>query len=52
MFYIKYLTVYKVHMHVGAKKKLLYVCVYVLEIINSLKLVNYLPIHTHTQSIQ
>ena len=29
MFYIKYLTMYKVHMHAGAIRKLLYGCVYV-----------------------
>ena len=43
MLYIKYLTAYKVHMHAGAIRKLLYGCVYVREI----KLVAYLPVHTH-----
>ena len=33
MFYIKHLTMYKVHMHAGAIRKLLYGCVYVREII-------------------
>ena len=47
MFYIKYLTMQKVHMHAGAKRQLLYGCAYVREIIHSLKLVDYLPIHTH-----
>ena len=47
MFYIKYLIMYKVHMHAGAIRKLLYGCAYVLEIIHSLKLVDYLPVHTH-----
>ena len=48
MFSIKYITIiYKVYMHAGAIRKLLYVCVYVREIIHSLKLVDYLPEHTH-----
>ena len=47
MFYIKYLTMHKVHMHAGAIKQLLYGCVYIQEIIHSLKLVDYLPVHTH-----
>ena len=47
MFYIKYLAMYKVHMHTGAIRKLLYSCVCVLEIIHELKLVDYLPIHKH-----
>ena len=38
---------YKVHMHTGAIRKSLYGCAYVWEIILSLKLVDYLPIHTH-----
>ena len=29
MFYIKYLTIYKVHMHAGGIRKLLYGCAYV-----------------------
>ena len=47
MFYIKYLTMHKVHMHAGAIRQLLYGCAYEREIIHSLKLVDYLPIHTH-----
>ena len=47
MFYIIYLTMHKVHNHVGAKRKLLYGCSYVWEIIQSIKLVGYLPVHTH-----
>ena len=47
MFYIKYLTMHKVHMHAGAIRQLLYGCVYVREIILSLKLVDYPPVHTH-----
>ena len=46
-FYFKYLTMHKVHMHAGAIRQLLYGCVYVREIIHSLKIVNYLPLHTH-----
>ena len=49
MFYIKYLTMHKVHMHVGAIRQLLYGCAYVREITHSLKLVDLLPyvVHTH-----
>ena len=47
MFYINYLTMHKVHMYAGAIRQLLYGCVYVREIIHSLKLVDYLPVHTH-----
>ena len=47
MIYIKYLTMCKVHMHAGAIRKLLYGCGYVQEIIHLLKLVDYLPLHTH-----
>ena len=47
MFYIKYLTMHKVHMHAGAIRQLLYGCAYVGEIIHSLKLVDYPPVHTH-----
>ena len=47
MFYIKYLTMYKMHMHAGVISKLLYGCAYVQKIIHSLKLVDYLPVHTH-----
>ena len=36
MFYIKYLTMHKVHMHAGAIRQLLYGCAYVREIIHSL----------------
>ena len=32
MFYIKYLTMHKVHMHAGAIRQLWYGCVYVQEI--------------------
>ena len=47
LFYIKYLTMHKVHMHAVAIRQLLYGCAYVREIINSLKLVDYLPVHTN-----
>ena len=49
MFYIKYLALamYKVYMHAGAIRKLLYGCTYVREIIHSLKHVDYLRVHTH-----
>ena len=47
MFYIKYLTMHKVHMHANAIRQLLYGCAYVQEIIHSLKLVDYPPVHTH-----
>ena len=47
MFYIKYLTMYKVHMHAGAIRQLSYGCAYVQEVIHSQKLVDYLPVHTH-----
>ena len=47
MFYIKYLTMHKVYMHAGAIRPLLYGCASVREIIHSLKLVDYLPVHTH-----
>ena len=42
LFYIKYLTMHKVHMHSGAMRQLLYGCAYVREIIH--KLVDYPPI--------
>ena len=45
--YIKYLTIYKMQMHASAIGKVLYGCVYVREIIHLLKLVAYLPVHTH-----
>ena len=48
MVYIRYLTMHKVHMHAGAIKQLLYGCAHVQEVIHSLKLVDYLPLHTHT----
>ena len=38
---------YKVDMHAGAIRKLVYGCVYVWEIIHWLELVDYLPVHTH-----
>ena len=38
---------YNVHIHAGAKRKLLYGCAFVREIINSLKLADYLPVHMH-----
>ena len=47
MFYIEYLTMHKVHMHAGAIRQLLYGCAYVREIIHSLKLVDYPPVHAH-----
>ena len=47
MFYIKYLTMHTVHMHAGAVRQLLYGCANVREIIHSLKLVDYPPVHTH-----
>ena len=49
MFHIRYLTMYKVHnaMHAGAIRKLLYGFAHVRGIIHSLKLVDYLPVHTH-----
>ena len=47
MFYIKYLTMHKEHMRSGAIRQLLYGYAYVLEIIHSLKLMDYPPVHTH-----
>ena len=47
MFYIKYLTMHKVHMHAGAIRQLLYGCAYVPETIHSLKLVDFPPVHMH-----
>ena len=47
MFYIKYLTMCKVHMYAGAIRKLLYGCAYVRELIHSLKLVVYPLVHVH-----
>ena len=46
MFYTNYLTMHKVHLHAGAIRQLLYGCVYVREIIHSLKLVDYPFVHT------
>ena len=43
MFYINYLTMYKVHMLAGAMRTILYGRAYVGEIIHSLK---HLPVHT------
>ena len=51
MFYIKYLTAYKVHTHAGVIRKLLNGCAYVREIIHLLKLVDYLPVHAHKPCI-
>ena len=47
MFYIKYLTIHKMHMHAGAIRQISYSCAYVREIINSTKLMDYHPVHTH-----
>ena len=47
LIYIKYLTMHKVHMHAGVIWQLLYGCAYVREIIHSLRVVDYLPVHTH-----
>ena len=47
MFNVKYPTMYKVHMHAGAIRKLVYGCAYVREKIHPLKLMDYLPVHTH-----
>ena len=41
------LQMFRVHMHAGALRMLLNGCVYVWDIIHSLKLVDYLPLHTH-----
>ena len=38
---------HKVHMHAGAIMQLLYGCAHVREIIHSLKLADYPPVHTH-----
>ena len=47
MFYIKYLTMYKVHVHAGVMRKLLYgLCVCTGDSPLA-KLVDYLPVHTH-----
>ena len=48
MLYIKYLIMDKEPMyHAGAIRQLLCDCAYVREIIHSLKLVDYPPVHTH-----
>ena len=47
MFYIRYPTMHKEHMHPGAIRQLLYGHVHVREIFHTLKLVDYLPVHTH-----
>ena len=51
MFYIKYLTMYKVHMHAGAIRKLLYGCEYV-RIDNPRAKARELSIRTYAQTIQ
>ena len=50
MFYIKYLTMHKVHMHADAIRQLFYGFAYVRDIIHSLKLVG-LPSRTYAQTI-
>ena len=47
MFYIIYLSMYKVHMHANAIRKLLCGCAYVWELIQQLKHVDCLPVYTH-----
>ena len=47
MFYIRYLTMHKVHMHGGVIRQILYGCAQVREIIHSLKLVDCPPVQTH-----
>ena len=47
VFYIKYLTTYKVHMHVGAIRNLFYCCAHVRDIIHSVKPIDHLPVHRH-----
>ena len=48
MFCNRFFTIHKVHVvHAGAIRQLLYGCTHVWEIIHSLKLVDYLPVHTH-----
>ena len=49
MSYIKYLTMYRVHMNAGAVRKLLHGCVYVQEIIHKLSL-QIIFLYTHTQT--
>ena len=50
MFYIKYLTMHKVHMHAGVKRQLLYGCAYIREIIHSLSSWIILP-YTRTNQL-
>ena len=50
MVYIKYLTMYKVHMHAGAIRHLLYGCVCTGD--NPLPKAPVLSSHTYTQTIQ
>ena len=51
MLYTKYLTLYKVQMRAGAIRKLIYGCTFVRVIIHELKLVDYLPVHTHSTHV-
>ena len=51
MHYTKDLTLYRVHIRAGAIKKLMYGCAFVREIIHELKLVDYLPVHTHNTQV-
>ena len=50
MFYIKYLTMHKVHMHAGAMRRLLYGCAYVRED-NPLAKARGLSFRTYAQTI-
>ena len=53
MLYIKYLTMYKVHMHAGAIRELLYDRAFVREDSpRAKKLVDYLSGRTYAQNIQ
>ena len=47
MFYIKYLTMLKVHMHASAIRQLFYDCVYVREENPLAKARGLSPVHTH-----
>ena len=49
MVFFKYTTMYKVHMHAAAIRKLSYGCVYVREMI--LLLMDYLPINKNNKSL-
>ena len=51
MFYAKYLTMHKMHMHAGAIRQLLYGCAYVWED-NQLAKARGLSSHTYAQTIQ